>query len=354
MTSPDTPPSRRFRWVSALLASVLAAVFVDAAIYALVPPEYEAASLLRVFPPASGPFSPPSTGEDAREAHVRSLASAVATVSSDRVLDHALGEPSIKNATSLGGSASPREDLRAGLTVVNLPHTDFLRVSYVSHSPEEAAKIVNAVVASYLQATSEFEEGSEEMARKRMNDYFQHLSNEVGQADSGLSAKVAQMNQLGVVSPEDSSPTSFTSLTEDLRRTIAEQLVQADLELAREGDGPKAAELKRTQSALRALLALPGTGFDSARFEIERLRVEAAAGRLEEVRRKLDDEQFTNSRLRPGVVLSDLAAPPNIPSSDRRGPLMACATGLILLVGLAVALHRGEPLATGEPVADGV
>ncbi|WP_165250465.1 hypothetical protein [Paludisphaera soli] len=347
MNVPDSHRSTRRRLTAFLLVSLIAAAAVDGAIFALVQPEYEAHTMIRVSPPPAGLFS--TSGPDRGLGLEHVIETEMATLTSDPILDTALSDLDVSNSAVARDSASPREEVRAGLRVENPRNTLFIRVAYASPSPKEAAAVVNAVVGSYMNLQSDYQSGDQRWFISRLDNYAKRLDEEMHQLTERLAEQTSRSSRPGVVSPEDASAISFTSLTEDLARSTAERLVQVDLDLARERDPEKAADLKKTQAGLRALLALPVASRDDVTAHLEKRRIDEISRMQEEVRRKLEDAKFFDDRNFVGSTLVHQAQTPAAPSRNLRGPLMAAATGSILLIGLAIGLQPGRARAPEAP-----
>ncbi|MDG3006896.1 hypothetical protein [Paludisphaera mucosa] len=363
MTSPPPPVPNRFpRWLATILGWLIVLALVEAAIYQLVSPEYEAVSTLRLMPRPPSLFSTAETAEDGERFATLDLETAIATFRTDSILSAALGDPTVQNLPTLRAQQVPLELLRNNLITEAIPKTYFLRVSYTSHSPEVSAAITNAVVASYMDSFHSFREGTEVRTRKLLQNYFSKLTEAMRHREDELAKLVVVMDPPsvvfgmeppGVVSPQDPSRLSFTSLTEELRRSIAERLVQVDLDLATAGDPSRKTGLEGARAHLRALLALPGTAPDRARSARLTKEIEADSQRLEEVGRKLQELEFASSRDLSRVEVVDRAAVPKVPFRDLRPHWMALAAFVVLSLALAFESHRRriEPKATPAAAA---
>ncbi|WP_337176270.1 P-loop NTPase [Paludisphaera sp.] len=138
-------------------------------IYTQVKPKYTAYSRLRIQPTQYDLFGGLGVGRDDRTVAIQTEIEQMRT---DRVLDTALADARVSNLPFVRDSKSPRVDLRKQLKVVNDRNTNQVTVSLESPSPEEAAAIVNAVVAAYLDADNVYKTGADEVL---MRNFRKHL-----------------------------------------------------------------------------------------------------------------------------------------------------------------------------------
>lgn len=330
MIEVDPPTRYRSRWKVAILAAAAAAAAVDAAIYALVRPRYEATAILLVETRGLTP-----------EARERAIRTAMATLRTDLVLDIAAADHAVEKSPSRQGTDDFSRTLMETLKIENIAQTDFIRLGFESpNSGEDAAAIVNAVASSFLNSASDHRSSYRRLRAEKLQQSREEARALLESSSRDLGGLLRAKDAPGVVAPDDSTPISFTRLTADLRRSIAARLVEADLEVARAGDGPAADEAKRARNALRAMLAQPEGLPDEDEGRIPGLAadVDDATRRLEAADRAFG-QLGEDDPSRPSYSFVDGASAPKAPTHDPRGALIAGASTFILLLGLALGMQ---------------
>ena len=116
-------------------------------------------------------------------------------MTSDRVLEPALGTWSVAKLPSIAKSADPKAELRKNM-VVEIPDDCYLiRVALKLPNPTHAATIVNAVVDCYLSYTKEYKHGANAQLKASLQLQLAKLQNELKTKNGELRA----LHQKGTV-----------------------------------------------------------------------------------------------------------------------------------------------------------
>ncbi|WP_165067121.1 GumC domain-containing protein [Paludisphaera rhizosphaerae] len=329
----SAPPSRQGArlWPTLLAAAALAAA-VDLAIFLLVPPQFEARSIVEVrtrrpilFADANEPLAYP-------EALVqRIIETAINSITVDSVLNEAVADPSVVNLPSIKASAWPVALIRDRLKVYQIPRTELVVVSFKSHDPVEAAAVVNAVTRTYLDMTRNRSSAGDEQYMKSLKSYLDSVQKEIQRLKAESSESDAEMDAV-------------------FNRLLAERLFPIMLEQAETDDVAKKAELEEKIKRLRGLAR---KGADAWKLLDWKSRYESLRRDYEHISRKLQNLEFAN-RDAIRVELRQEAAIPKAPTDDPRWLSMALATTVILLLGLAIGLRLdlARPAAARESVEE--
>ncbi|WZO98956.1 hypothetical protein EP7_000547 [Isosphaeraceae bacterium EP7] len=310
-----------------LAASAVACFVINSQVW----PEYEAFTLIQVSPSWPNPFSAQQSTDTLRRAQF--LRDQVALISSPFVLSNAALKPRIAAIPEIRDSASPPDLLKSKLTVVNIPETTLIRVSYLSWSPSESQQIVAGIVDEYLRFVVLRSESSQMKLRSNLEKFAQEFERELQEDRKELLELLHDVKEAGVVPADKDSPSSFTFLTKELHRSAAERLIQVDIELA-EGSS-KTEELKRARAYLRTLLSRPIREVDQVKVDFLTKEIESKSRELESIRRKIQELEF-GSQSEARILKVDDTPLPGLPISDRRVPLMALASFGILCLVLAI------------------
>lgn len=141
-------------------------------IHSQVKPKYTAYSRLRIQPTQPELFGGGGGRVDDR---IVAIETEIGHMKTDRVLDTALADSTISNLPFVKNSTSPRADLLEKLRIVNERNTNLVLVSMESTNPEEAAAIVNAVVASYLEADNVYKTGADDILKRNFQKYLDEI-----------------------------------------------------------------------------------------------------------------------------------------------------------------------------------
>ncbi|WP_197491321.1 exopolysaccharide transport family protein [Planctomyces sp. SH-PL62] len=248
-------------------------------IYTQVKPTYIAYSVIRIEPTQPELFGSSSRG-DGSSSIERIIETARAALISDRVLNGAIIDPQVSGLPFIKGSLSPRTELKERLAIVNPRNTEFVHVSLESTNPEEAAAIVNAVVASYLQAQNELTEGADGLMKKSLEDYLKKMIDDKKEKVKELSTlmskgkvdsqsltpnQASQANTAGPAAPADgtvqdsSKARNLGDVSIEQYRKWKDRLLETQVDLfqakalleQRTADYQNGAEIEQLESGLR-------------------------------------------------------------------------------------------------------
>jgi polysaccharide biosynthesis transport protein len=244
----------RHWWRIMLFWLVLSAPLVYL-IYALVEPTYEASSLLRAEPTTIDVYNPGQRGVSNLDRIY--LETQVQLIKSDRVLDAAIAKPGVSNLEMITSSKDPKARLRQDMRVEIVGHNTYLiEVALGSRDPDEAARLVNAVVEAYIDQHNSYQQTSNRKLKL-------HLENELGKLGQQIQTKHDELEQLvskgsitvdklfkpKPVGQEDEGP-SFKSVTESTYTAAAQRLIDTDMQLIEKQAALDAAkvQLERAQA----------------------------------------------------------------------------------------------------------
>jgi len=210
-------------------------------IYSLVKPTYEAVSRVLVEPTKEGLFNLNSASNFNASAIERSIRTEQQTITTDHVLEMAVGDPSLEGMPILKESQSPKVEIVKRLKVVNPRDTNYIEVSMESNSPTEAAAVVNAVVQSYLNAQALQATGQDRILIEKIQDYLKNLNVERKKKIDDLAALVDEGNVAlpGVASKkadtekasEPSSPAGTFEISLEQLRKYKDRLLETQVKL---------------------------------------------------------------------------------------------------------------------------
>ncbi|MDR3621270.1 MAG: hypothetical protein P4L85_18100 [Paludisphaera borealis] len=361
----DPPaPSAWRRWNKWFWLWFAASLVLVCLIYAFVPPMYEAESWIRVDPTRPRLFSG-TTVKDDSASHF--IATQMTTIMGNIVIKPAISDSSVVSSPVIRNSIDPLRTVRERLTVSNKENTDIVRVAFWSEDPREAAAIVNAVVASYLRQSRDFNEGRAGNEIRSFEVYLEYVKRSLREKEEALAAIGAK----GIPSGDKprgegaDSTTSFAAVSDEFHAKAAERLLQAEVELIEAESQSDAvgvrteriATLKKVRSALREMLASrepkPSAG-DQARAAFLTRELEMEFRIYEDVLRQLQSHKFANSNDGHRIQLIDAAEVPGAPVGNARIMYMALAPAGLLVVPGSIALlgalarRRGRSARTAD------
>lgn len=159
---------------------------------------------------------------------VKDLAKAETTLlKSPVVLDPVLDEPGIRQAPSLSDPTLAEKNVRDNLTVASAGTDSSMIVSYEDRDPEAAAKVCNAIVASYLRQRNSFEIQRVEKLGQLLGPEIQRWEQEVTNQKRSieeLSKATANRESKGLVDAIN----GFAQLAK-LRERVAEVSLEVEL-----------------------------------------------------------------------------------------------------------------------------
>jgi capsular exopolysaccharide synthesis family protein len=279
------------------------------AIQVRVKPIYETFSLLRVEPANNDLFS---VGMNAAEVHDLFLQTQVQLISSPSVLSAALSDPRISKTSVLEKARDPESELRSLLQVFVVPKTYLIQVSMASSRPDEAARIINAVVESYHNVAAGWSNEKNKIQLKSLEDYKSDLTEQIHMQEQTWLA-LAGNSDIVLVDPPPSSrgstlPSAKPSQVsiDDYKRARdqlfaitldlieAESLLkhrQAELEVRTSGVDPVLLREKRIDEVLRN-----DSEIASLQLQIEKAR--QTLDHVKRVARSASDPALLNARQR--------------------------------------------------------
>ena len=215
-------------------------------IYSRVEPTYTAYSLLLAEPTQPDLFGGSGSGSGRGSQEIgRYIETQIQSILSDRVLGIAIADRSVVNLPFIRDSEAPLADLKQKLQITNKANTYFIQVSLESTNPQEAATIVNSVVAAYLESHRVYRLGSDGAYKERMQSWLDKLMDEKKAKEKQLFDLMdggrVDPQALAVNSRNDSEPpqdpddAAKALTTKDVSleqyRRYCDKLVQVNLEL---------------------------------------------------------------------------------------------------------------------------
>lgn len=207
-------------------------------VYSQVKPKYMAYSRILVQPTQPDLFGGIVPGQ-ANERTV-AIETEMGRMKTDRVLDSALSDATVSELPFVKNSLAPRADLLERLAVTNQKNTNYVMVTLELNDPEEAAVIVNAVVAAYLQDYNDYKSGTDEILRKNLNNYLTEKQKERKAKEKNLEALIdsgVDTNSLIQKAPSADRPgeepvvATVQDVSLEQLRKIKNQLLDVQIEL---------------------------------------------------------------------------------------------------------------------------
>jgi uncharacterized protein involved in exopolysaccharide biosynthesis len=373
-----TNPPARFRRAGWLLLWLVGSALACWAIYVRFPPLYRAESILRMGPTSTSGSLFGSLAADQPPID-RFIETQMSLILTDQVLAMVVANPGIADLPMLRNSTDKVQIARSRLRVSHPPGTAMVYVSAESEDPEEAAKIVNAVIEVYLRSYNDRSANRGAASVRRIKESIDNIHNEIqvkyhemAKESAAGAAALAPMKEgedpnkpgpgIGVRAPgeEPDAPTSFRSLDGEQYRKAADRLFQADLDLIEARAQPadaagreaRIASLKALRAELRGLLAEPKLAPipDPARIEALKRDIDVLTRRRDVLTERYEDLRFAGSSGLEGVEVNlvDVARAPSAPTADGRAVYMALASFAMLVVVASAALVGGARRPGGE------
>jgi uncharacterized protein involved in exopolysaccharide biosynthesis len=354
----DPPASTPRRWwMWGLVLWLAASSVVVAGIYFLVPPIYEAESMLRIDPPWAGLSPEPST-EVSVSSH---LESGMALMASGTVVRQAVAESQDVKLPVLRDSVDPVQTVRDGLRVSKGENTNIVRVAFSSRDPVEAAAIVNAVVGRYLQYVRDADDGGVSHEIRVWKNYAQGLQVRSEQLKAELFTLVDRdrLNGQSAGKSDSAPPKPPKETSVESYQKLSERLLQVDVDLIEGESLPDGGEartarietLKKFRSGLQQFIqSLDVTPSKlSPSDEIKAAFLTREIEELSRASREIDQRlvEYRINKEMTRVQLIDAAVAPKSPSSSLRNPLMALAPIALLIIPAVFALfgsRRRRPI----------
>ena len=343
-------------------------------IHQFVEPTFEAFSIVRVTPNPSTLFQH-SEQTDFKSA-VPYLQTQIGLITSDRVLAVALARPHIAKLSTIANADDPRDFLRKTMTVEIVKDAYLIRVALELADRNQAADIVNSVVASYLEVNIEHQRSSNTMLRKNLADQIEKYKTQIDKKREELTklhqhgfaghlVDAPTLNESGKAS--DPTRATFVTVTEAEAQRIADEMISTDLELIKTqslldvtqiaSDGKNEPHLRQNLSELRiniaALLAQREAqvkyfknlkvqrktdNADSFEAGLINRQLDTLLRRQEQVVVHLNQLEFESSQENVRVELLDPAVAPGAPTHNKQLEYMAAAPIVILLAVIGIAL----------------
>jgi capsular exopolysaccharide synthesis family protein len=182
-------------------------------------------------------------------------------IKSDRVLDAAIAKEEISGLGMIRSSKDPKADLREEMRVEIVRNTYLIMISLASRDPVEAANIVNAVVDTYLEQHTSYQQTANRKLKLQLETELERLGKQIQARHDELEQLVSKGNVSvdKVLKPrpagqEDEGP-SFNNVTESTYAAAAQRLIDADIQFIE-----KQAELAAAKAQLERAQALAAEG----------------------------------------------------------------------------------------------
>jgi succinoglycan biosynthesis transport protein ExoP len=296
---------RRYWWQMLLLWGAASATLIVLA-YTRVRPSYDAIAWLEVKPPPKELFGGSmASGDNQMETQVQ-------LITSPDVLSAAAKDPKVADLDRIRLARDAEAEMREAVRVQIMPRTTLINVFMSSQSPDEAARIVNAVVEAYDKTARSWTDSRAQDQIRELQQLKAAIQSEVGEAQDTLRRLFARSR--GVEVPDDPPPDHprdgpppppaldldklRSRITLDELRRRAEELGDIDRQLF---------EAHSEASRLRARLpaAAPGAATVDDRQLQEALAADpelsAAATQLQQARQQ--EQEAARRSVRPGDPL---------------------------------------------------
>ena len=187
--------SRRYWWLI-LALWIVGSAGIGAGVYLKVRPQYRASSWLKVNPNMIDLYGGGRGGEEPY------MATHVALIKSPTVLAAAALDPKVVQLPRIQMARDAIQELSSCIGVGVQSGTNIIEVSMTSESAEEAARLVNAVVDSFLAANQDWSSSSSEIQIKKLKDYKTTLADEIKQKETDWRAKVEKGDRVVPLIPQ--------------------------------------------------------------------------------------------------------------------------------------------------------
>ena len=214
----------RRHWWQALLLWIAGTSALMTLAHFQIKPSYDAFSTIKVDPGLSRENGSVADFEVFKETQAQ-------RVTNPNVIASALSaHPDLLRFPRLALAQDPEAEIRRSLSVMVLPRTNLIQVSMTSESADEAAKIVNAVIESYLKVA--LDANNEEEAEKRgrrLREVKEERTLAVRQKRDAIAALVGRIGTVDTSQARDRN-----SVTIEQYKLLTNQHLQTDLELVEE------------------------------------------------------------------------------------------------------------------------
>ncbi len=227
------------RWVQILVLWLVISFPILYLIHHFVEPRFEAFSTLRIEPVQRDMYAPKQ--EEIEYSLVTPfLATQSNLITCDRVLGDAITYPGISKLSAINELNDAKNDLRKMMTVEIVKDAFLIRVALGLSDGDQAAKIVNAVVQSYLAYNGEYKRSANRQLRANLVAQRDTFNNEIKEKQAELEtvsqqgtvdAPIATLRLDPSGNENDSLEPVFSSVAEEQSQQVAAEIINIDLNL---------------------------------------------------------------------------------------------------------------------------
>ena len=203
---------RHYWWQILLLWGASSAALIALA-YARVRPSYDAIAWLEVKPPPKELFGGSMSSGD----QTQMMETQVQLITSPDVLGAAAKDPKVADLDRIRLARDAEAELRQAVRVQIMPRTTLINVFMSSPSPQEAARIVNAVVEAYDKTARSWTDSRAQDQIRELQQLKAAIAAEVGEAQDALRRLFAKSRGVEV----DDAPPPAAAATADRSRPAA-------------------------------------------------------------------------------------------------------------------------------------
>ncbi|WP_435022649.1 polysaccharide biosynthesis tyrosine autokinase (plasmid) [Tundrisphaera sp. TA3] len=212
---------RRHAWV-ALIAWAAGTAGLIAWADRKIRPGYQAVSVIKVDAGDRGRFRDGGPGGDFevyKQTQARRLAN-------PGVIEAAIkAHPELLGLPTLARGQAPEDAVRSAIVAQVVPQTDLIQVTMTSPTPDEPARVVDAVIESFLRATENGDDGAVEKVR-RIREARDARAREVDLRRSEVVDRAAKLGAIDSARARDRDAVAL-----DQYKTLSNQLLTIDLEM---------------------------------------------------------------------------------------------------------------------------
>jgi succinoglycan biosynthesis transport protein ExoP len=211
----------RRHWIGALATWALGSAGLVALADRQIRPHYEAASTIKVEPGDRDQFRDGGPGGDF-EVFKQTQARRVTNpnVIASALKDH----PELIRLPTLAKARDPEAAVRAAMSVQVVPNTNLIQVAMTSPSADDPARVVDAVIGSFLRTASDGEEAAKR--GQRLRDAKRERTEAVERKRAAI---VALAGRLGAIDGARARDRDAVALEQ--YKTLSKQLLQTELDL---------------------------------------------------------------------------------------------------------------------------
>jgi capsular exopolysaccharide synthesis family protein len=154
------------------------------AIFKVVDPKYEAVGVVRVDLTQPNLYSTITEGEQGYAQ--KNFQTQLSLIKNREVLTKVVTNLEVRRLALIAESDDPLTDLYEALTVAAVPGTFLIRVSLESKDPEEAFKIVHAVIQAYVDKSNNYNQATYNALKKRLETETQKIDVKIKAATDEL------------------------------------------------------------------------------------------------------------------------------------------------------------------------